>query len=116
MAPPAAAALVFKNTMATELALAISPNFRTEPPLKPNQPIHKIKVPKVAKGKLAPGIARISPFLPYLPLRAPNNNTPANAAEAPAKCTIPEPAKSLKLSSPMKGTGLPPQVQLPSIG
>ena len=56
-APAAADALVFRNTIATECELAISPSFNTEPPLKPNQPIHKIKVPKVAIGKLEPGIA-----------------------------------------------------------
>ena len=83
-APAAAAALVFKNTMATELALLISASFNTEPPLKPNQPIHKIKVPKVAIGRLAPGIAFTLPSLVYLPLRAPSKNTPASAAEAPA--------------------------------
>ena len=84
IAPAAAAALVFKNTIATELALLISASFNTEPPLKPNQPIHKINVPKVAIGKLAPGIAFTLPSLPYFPLRAPSNITPANAADAPA--------------------------------
>ena len=92
--PPAAAALVLRNTIATELALAISPSFSTEPPLNPNQPIHRMKVPSVASGMLAPGIALTCPCLPYLPLRAPSSNTPASAAAAPAICTIPEPAKS----------------------
>ena len=118
--PPAAAALVFRNTSATRLELAISPNFNTEPPLKPNQPIHRMNVPSVASGRLAPGIALTCPFLPYLPLRAPSSNTPDRAAAAPAICTIPEPAKSVKpKSSPrlnMPNTEPPPQVQLPSIG
>ncbi len=52
--PPAAAAFVFKNTIATVFELAISPNLRTEPPLKPNQPIHKMNVPSVAMGRFAP--------------------------------------------------------------
>ncbi len=82
--PPAAAAFVFRNTIATALALAISPNFNTEPPLKPNQPIHRMNVPKVANGRFAPGIGRTSPLGPYLPLRAPSRITPANAAAAPA--------------------------------
>ena len=119
MAPPAAAALVFKNTTATALALTISLSLSTEPPLNPNQPIHKIRVPSAAKGKLAPGIARISPFGPYLPLRAPNSKTPDSAAAAPAIWTIPEPAKSEKPKSPKlykPNTALPPQVQLPSNG
>ena len=82
--PPAAAALVFKKTIATAFELAISPNFKTEPPLKPNQPIHKMKVPSVARGRFAPGIGFTSPFAPYLPLREPNKITPARAAAAPA--------------------------------
>jgi len=117
--PPVAAALVFKNTMATLLALATSANLSTEPPLKPNHPIHKINVPKVANGRFAPGIALTLPSLVYLPFRAPSNNTPANAAAAPAKCTIPDPAKSenpnsFRLYRP--NTSLPPQVHEPSIG
>ena len=119
IAPPAAAALVLRKTIATELALAISPNFKTEPPLNPNHPIQRINVPKVASGRLAPGIAMISPFLPYLPLRAPSNRTPASAAVAPARWTIPEPAKSENPRSPkvyMPKTASPFQVQLPSIG
>ncbi len=119
IAPPAAAALVFKNTMATALALVISPSLSTEPPLNPSQPIHKISVPSAAKGKLAPGIARISPLGPYLPLRAPKSRTPDNAAAAPAICTIPEPAKSENPKSPRlnkPNTALPPHVQLPSNG
>src|SRR5690606_1754614 len=119
IAPAAAAALVFKNTTATALALLISPSFNTEPPLKPNQPIHRIKVPSVAIGILAPGIALTLPSLLYLPLRAPSSNTPANAAAAPAMCTMPEPAKSEKpKSSPSEyrpNTALPPQVHEPSI-
>ena len=105
--------------MATECALAASPSFSTEPPLKPNQPIHRMKVPRVASGRLAPGMAWISPFGPYLPLRAPSSSTPARAAAAPAMCTMPEPAKSEKPRSPrlyMPNTSTPPQVQAPSIG
>src|SRR5690606_2115571 len=112
--PPEAAALVFINTTATEFALSTDAVANTEPPLKPNQPIHKMNVPKVAKGKLAPGIAIICPYAPYLPFRAPSNNTPANAAAAPAICTIPEPAKSENPSSPKlyrPKTEPPPHVQ-----
>ncbi|CAI8296901.1 MAG: Uncharacterised protein [Cellvibrionales bacterium UBA7375] len=70
--------------MATALALSTEAEASTEPPLKPNQPIHKMNVPNVAIGKLAPGIALTSPLGPYLPLRAPSKITPANAAEASA--------------------------------
>jgi hypothetical protein len=37
----------------------------TEPPLKPNQPIHKINVPSVASGIFAPIIAFDEPSLLY---------------------------------------------------
>ena len=92
--PPAAAALVFTNTIATASALSLLAIARTEPPLKPNQPIHKINVPRVAKGRFAPKIGIDFPSLSYLPFLAPSNRTPASAAAAPAICTIPEPAKS----------------------
>ena len=84
MRPPEAAALVFKNTIATALALSTEAVASTEPPLKPNQPIHRMNVPNVAIGRFAPGIALIWPLGPYLPLRAPSKITPASAAEAPA--------------------------------
>ena len=84
MQPPAAAKLVFIKTTATELAESTEAVAKTDPPLKPNHPIHRINVPRVARGKLAPGIALTSPFGPYLPLRAPTSKTPASPAAAPA--------------------------------
>ena len=117
--PPLAAALVFKNTTATAFALSTEAVARTDPPLKPNQPNHKIKVPKVAMGRLAPGIAFIEPSAPYLPFRAPSKRTPAKAADAPAMCTMPDPAKSENPRSPKvykPKTDCPPQVHDPSIG
>ena len=66
--PVAAAALVFRNTIATLLALAASPSLSTEPPLNPNQPIQRMKVPRVARGRLAPGRALACPSGPYLPV------------------------------------------------
>ena len=36
------------------IAAAALPNASCDPPLKPNHPNHKIKVPKTAKGKLEP--------------------------------------------------------------
>ena len=117
--PPHAAALVFMNTTATELALSTDAVARTDPPLKPNQPNQRINVPNVAMGKFAPGIALIEPLVPYLPFRAPSKRTPASAADAPAMWTMPDPAKSEKPRSPrvyIPNTALPPQVQDPSIG
>ena len=43
--------------MATALALETSASFRTEPPLKPNQPIQRMNVPSVAIGSEANAIA-----------------------------------------------------------
>ena len=99
--------------MAMAVASAAEPNASCEPPLKPNQPNHRMKVPRVASGRLAPGIGLTRPPGPYLPFRAPRMMAPVNAAQPPTECTMVEPAKSEKpswLSQP------PPQVQAPWIG
>src|SRR5210317_107306 len=83
--PPAAAIFVLTNTSATEFASPTSETLSSEPPLKPNQPSHRISVPNAASGRLDPGMALIWPFLPYLPLRAPSTMTPAKAAAAPQR-------------------------------
>ena len=67
-----------------------------EPPLKPNQPIHNINVPKVAIAKLEPGIGVTLPSLAYLPIRGPKIMAPIRAAHPPTECTTVEPAKSRK--------------------
>ena len=90
--PPAAAALVLTNTLATLLADSTLDTANSEPPLKPNQPIHRMNIPIAASGMLAPGIAFTLPSALYLPLRGPRNRTPDRAAVAPQRCTIPEPA------------------------
>src|SRR6056297_3695549 len=111
--PPAAAILVLTNTSATALASPISDSLSSEPPLKPNQPSQRMKVPSVASGMLAPGIALILTSATYFPLRAPSSNTPASAAAPPHRCTTPDPAKSLK---PMLSRNPPPHFQYPCIG
>ena len=111
--PPAAAALVFTKISATALASPISETFSSDPPLKPNQPIHKINIPIAAKGKLDPGIAFTLPSDVYFPLRAPSSMTPAIAAVAPQRCTTPEPAKSWK---PAASRNPPPHFHIPCIG
>ena len=83
--PPEAAALVLRNTLATSFATAMPPSFKVDPPLKPNHPIQRINTPKVASGKLAPGIAFTVPEVLYFPLRGPKIITPARAAAAPAR-------------------------------
>ena len=73
---------------------AAEPIASWEPPLNPNQPNHKIKVPKVANGKFEPGIGLTLPSEPYLPFLAPRIIAPVSAAQPPTPCTIDEPAKS----------------------
>lgn len=52
--PPAAAILVFTNTWATALASSMLLSLSSDPPLKPNQPNHKMNIPSVARGMLEP--------------------------------------------------------------
>ena len=49
--------LVVRNTVATASTDALELIANSEPPLKPNQPSHRMKVPRVAIGRFAPGIA-----------------------------------------------------------
>ena len=68
------------------------------PPLKPNQPNHKISVPNTAKGKLDP--VNFPLFAcEYLPIRGPNIITAAKAIQPPTECTIVLPAKSINPKS-----------------
>ncbi len=92
---------------------AMVPMASCEPPLKPNQPSHRMKVPSVASGRFAPGIGLTLPSLPYLPLRAPRTSAPASAAQPPTEWTMVEPAKSEK---PISASQPPPQLQAPWIG
>ena len=48
--PPAAAKLVLTKIIATALASATLEIINSDPPLNPNHPNQRIKVPKVAKG------------------------------------------------------------------
>ena len=50
IAPPAAAAFVLAKTEMSATS-PIDPIANCEPPLKPNQPIHRINVPNVASGR-----------------------------------------------------------------
>ncbi|CRZ45353.1 Uncharacterised protein [Vibrio cholerae] len=56
IAPAAAAALVLRKILPTDVAFSKSDTINCEPPLKPNQPNHRINVPSVANGMLEPGI------------------------------------------------------------
>ena len=68
--------------------------FSVEPGLNPNQPSHRISTPSPKSGMLCPGIARGSPFLPYLPRLGPRCSSTASAPVAPIRWTAVEPAKS----------------------
>ena len=81
--PPAAAMLVLTKTRATAFASSIFDSFSSDPPLNPNQPNHKINMPSVAKGILAPVIGLTLPSALYFPALGPSRITPASAAAAP---------------------------------
>ena len=70
----------------------LSVTARALPPLKPNQPTHKRKHPKVAKGKLCPWMGM---FLSKRPILGPIIRTAAKATQPPVECTTVDPAKSI---------------------
>jgi len=112
-APAAAAILVLAKMRLTSLTSPTVPIASCEPPLKPNQPSHRMKVPKVARARFEPGIGCTRPSLPNLPRRGPSTMAPAKAAQPPTECTTVEPAKSLK---PISDSQPPPHCQEPEIG
>ena len=67
--PPAAAA---KQVVTRVKEVNSGSAERTEPPLNPNHPNHRIKTPAAASGRLCPGIARDVPSASNFPIRAPN--------------------------------------------
>ncbi len=89
--PAQAARLVLTKIMAISVLPAV-----VEPGLKPNQPSQRMNTPTAAMGRLWPGMALTSPFLPYLPNRGPMTMAPASDAQPPMECTTVEPAKSMK--------------------
>ena len=110
--PPAAARLVFAKMREMSDTSELEPMASCEAPLKPNQPSHRMKVPRVASGMDEPGIGITRPS-EYLPRRAPRMMAPVSAAQPPTECTSVDPAKSEKpitLSQPA------PHCQEPAIG
>ena len=83
-APAEAAMLVFTKMRLTSATSSMVPIASCEAPLKPNQPIHRMKVPSVASARLLPGIGCIRPSVRYLPRRGPRTMAPASAAKPPA--------------------------------
>ena len=113
IAPPAAAAFVLAKIREISATSPIDPIASCEPPLKPNQPIHRMNVPNVANGRFDPSIGTTLPSFAYLPMRGPRINAPINAAHPPTECTTVEPAKSRK---PIASRKPPPHFQLAWIG
>ncbi len=111
-APAAAAMLVLAKIREMSVTSPTVPAASCEPPLKPNQPSHRMNVPSVASARLEPGIGTTRPSL-YLPMRGPRISAPASAAKPPAACTSVEPAKSEK---PASDSQPPPHCQEASIG
>ena len=90
------------------------PNASCDPPLKPNQPSHRMNAPSVASGIDEPGKDVTEPSSLKRPVRAPMTIAPARAAQPPVECTKVEPAKSenAKLASKKP----PPHSHPPTIG
>ena len=110
--PAAAAILVLANMRDTSEISPTVPMASCEPPLKPNQPSHRMNVPSVASARFEPGNGFTLPSL-YLPRRGPSTMAPARAAQPPTECTTVEPAKSEK---PASDNQPPPHCQEPEIG
>src|SRR6056297_964133 len=112
-APAAAAMLVLAKMRLTSDTSPTVPIASCEPPLKPNQPSHRMNVPSVASARFEPGIGFTLPSLPYLPKRGPSTMAPAKAAQPPTECTTVEPAKS---ENPASANQPPPHCHEPEIG
>ena len=67
--PPAAAA---KQVVTKVKEVNSGSAERTDPPLNPNHPNHRINTPAAAKGILCPGIAFGLPSFLNFPILAPN--------------------------------------------
>ena len=80
--PPAAAA---KQVVTNVSEVSVGSAERTEPPLNPNQPNHKIKTPAEAKGILCPSKACGFPFESNFPIRAPRKYITIRAAHPPTE-------------------------------
>src|SRR6056297_2542518 len=112
-APPAAAVLVLAKMRLTSATSPTLPMASCEPPLNPNQPSHRMNVPRVASARLEPGIGLTLPSLLYLPRRGPSTMAPARAAQPPTACQTLEPAKS---ENPASDSQPPPHCHDPEIG
>lgn len=99
VSPPAAAErVVFMQTVWINIELSpVAP--RAEPPLKPYQPNHKMKVPSTIRPTLCGLNSSLSVSGSKRPIRGPRKIAPYKPEKPPVMCTIPEPAKSVNPSS-----------------
>ena len=111
--PAAAARFVLARILLTATASIAPLNASWDPPLKPNQPSHRMNTPSVTAGTLEGGVDLTVPSSRNLPFLGPMMMAPASAAQPPVECTMVEPAKSWK---PIADSHPPPQVQDPTIG
>ena len=63
IAPASPPVFVFMIVRATKSAFSLDDIEPTEPPLNPNQPIHRSKAPNTTKGIFEAGITLIFPSL-----------------------------------------------------
>ena len=113
MTPAAPAKFVLTSTWLIATASAAVPSASCDPPLKPNQPNHRMKTPSVTTGMLDGGVGRTVPSLINLPRLGPMISAPASAAQPPVPCTMLDPAKSW---NPSSFSQPPPHVQAPTTG
>ncbi len=90
MIPPAAAAMMVLTMMPAIAVVKAS----VLPPLKPIQPIMKNSMPRIANGRLLPGMFCTLPRMKR-PVRGPITITAASATQPPTLCTTVLPAKSV---------------------
>ena len=83
-APDAAAMLVFAKMRPMSVMSPTVPAASCDPPLKPNQPSHRMNIPNVASARFDPGIGMVLPSL-YFPIRGPSTIAPAKAAQPPTE-------------------------------
>ena len=109
----AAAMLVVIKIWAADRIASSPVRLTVEQPLKPNQANQRINTPRVARGRLCPGMALTEPSALYLPMRGPSRYAPMQAHTPPTMCTAVEPAKSW---NPIWASQPPPQIQWPETG
>src|SRR5690606_5010170 len=110
--PVAAERLVF--IMIAGTLKTLSPLMaNSDPPLKPNQPIHRIKTPNAPYIMLCPGMALELPSV-YFPILGPTIAAMTSAAQPPTPWTTVDPAKSINPRSVNQPS--PCHIQCPETG